>query len=215
MDGKLPFDEAKVRCAVASVVYVFSLSCNQERRNKMKHTRKLVYMAMFIALEIVLTRLVSLMPSNTTRISLSFVVYAFAGNMFGPVFGLISAAIGDLVGAILFPPIGGFFPGFTLSAAVSGFIFGYVILGKKQYLRGTIILLVNTLLVDVLMNTLWLSIITKTPFILRLQLRLPGILVNNVLRFVILFILIQKDIQGVLHEKGYSNRSKRKIGEDH
>lgn len=176
----------------------------------MKNTRKLVYMAMFIAIEIILTRVVSLMPSNITRISLSFIIYAFAGHMFGPLFSLTSALIGDLVGAILFPPIGGFFPGFTLSAAVSGFLFGFIKLEKGQFKRLFIILILNTLIVDFIFNTLWLNILTNTPFMVLLYGRLPGIIINNILRIVMLITIMQKGVSEVLDENRYSDRTNSK-----
>lgn len=174
----------------------------------MKNTRKLVFMAMFIAVEIILTRVVSLMPSNITRISLSFIVYTFAGSMFGPLFSLMSAVIGDLIGAVLFPPIGGFFFGFTVSAAVSGFLFGNIKLEKGSYKRLALLLLMNALIVDVLMNTLWLNILIKTPFMALLASRVPGILVNNVIRVVVLITIMKKGVSGVLNENRHTNRTK-------
>ena len=74
----------------------------------MKSTRKLVFMGLFISLEIILTRVVGLMPTNITRISLSFVVYTFFWtHVWTLVYGDYGF-FGDIVGAMLFPPIGGF-----------------------------------------------------------------------------------------------------------
>ena len=175
----------------------------------MKNTRKLVFMAMFIAIEIVLTRLLSIMPAANIRISLSFVVYAFAGHLFGPLFGVTSALIGDLVGAILFPPIGGFNLGFTISATLSGFIFGFIEFDKKKTIQTLVIILVNALLVDVTLNTVWLMMMRRTPFFAELISRLPGILVNNGLRILVLLVLTQKVNSGVLHENRYRDRTNR------
>lgn len=175
----------------------------------MKNTRKLVFMALFVALDIVLTRLVGLMPSNITRISLSFVVYAFAGTLFGPIYAAVTAGIGDLVGAILFPPVGGFFPGFTLSAVISGFVMGFIVLEEKNYKKVTLLLLIATLISDVVLNTTWLTIITKAPFKVLLLQRLPGIIINNVIRFSVLFVLMKRMNKGTFYENRHSNRTKR------
>ena len=171
-------------------------------------------MALFIALEIVLTRIVGLMPSSITRISLSFIVYAFAGTLFGPLFTALTAGIGDVVGAILFPPPGGFFPGFTLSAIVSGLIMGFVILDDKNYKKVTGLLLLNTLVVDFVLNTTWLKLLQNIPFFYLLIQRLPGILINNVLRFTILFALMKKLQKGTFNEDRHSNRAKRETKEN-
>lgn len=181
----------------------------------MKNTRKLVFMALFISLEIVLTRLVGLMPSNFTRISLSFVVYAFAGTLYGPVYTAITAGLGDLLGAILFPPVGGFFPGFTLSAMISGFIMGFIVLDEKKYTKVSVLLILKTLIVDFGLNTLWLTILMKTSFIPLLLQRLPGIMINNVLRFSILFLLMNRMHKGIFRDEDrHSNRTKHKATKD-
>ena len=175
----------------------------------MKDTRKLVYMAMFVALEIVLTRLISLMPSNITRISLTFIVYAFAGNMFGPLFAALTALVGDLVGTILFPPIGGFFPGFVISATLAGFIFGFVEFGQGKYPKILSLLVIKTLLVDATLTTYWLKMMTKTPFQSLLISRLPGMGINFILAVSILFVLNKTMQQGGLYENRHKDRSKR------
>ncbi len=173
----------------------------------MKDTRKLVYMAMFVALEIVLTRLVSLMPSNITRISLTFVVYAFAGNMFGPIFTATTALVGDLVGTILFPPPGGFFPGFVISATLAGFIFGFTEFGEKKYPKIIALLVIKTLLVDALLTTTWLKIMTKTPFNTLLISRIPGMAINFFLAVSILFVLNKTVQKGGLYENRHRDRT--------
>jgi len=166
----------------------------------MKSTRKLVFMGLFISLEIILTRVVGLMPTNITRISLSFVVYTFSGLMFGPWFTAIMAFFGDIVGAMLFPPIGGFFIGFSISALVSGFLFGLI---SKDYKRIFLVLLLNLLIVEIGMNTFWLKIITHTPFWALLIKRIPGIMTNVLIRVVVLIPLLKKFEVSLLNENGY------------
>lgn len=165
----------------------------------MNTTKKLVFMGLFIALEIVLTRVVSLMPSTITRISLSFIVYSFSGLLFGPVFTGLMAMFGDLVGAILFPPPGGFMIGFTLSAMVAGVLFGFI---TKDTKRIILILILNLVIIEIFMNTYWLHILLDLPMMGLWIQRAPGILINFVLRLVVLIPLIKKvNLAGV-----YENR---------
>ena len=48
----------------------------------------------------------------------------------GPQYSTVIALLGDLLGAILFP-FGPYFPGFTVSAAISGFVYG-IFLNKSK-----------------------------------------------------------------------------------
>lgn len=159
----------------------------------MKNTRKIVFMGLFIALEIVLTRVIGLMPSNITRVSLSFVVYTFSGLVYGPWYTMCMAGVGDVVGAFLFPPNGGYYFGFTVSAMISGFLFGSFKQNEKvSYYRLAVILLINLLLVEVLFNTFWLQVLTRSYFFPLLVKRIPGIIVNTILRIVVLVPFINK-----------------------
>ena len=155
----------------------------------MKTSRILVFMALFIAIEIVLTRVISIMPSGSTRISLSFIVYSFSGLMFGPFFTAIWAIVGDIVGAILFPPIGGFYLGFTISAMVSGFLFGSI---TKDTKRIILVLFASLVIVEIFMNTYWLHLLMRIPMSALWVQRAWGIAVNFGLRVLLLFPLIKK-----------------------
>ena len=155
-----------------------------------KNTRKIAFVGMFVALEIALTRVSGIMVTSITRISLSFIAYGIAGLIFGPGFTTIVGIVGDLIGATILPQ-GTFFPGFTISAGITGFLIGFI----KKYnspLEILGILVINTLLVDTLMNTTWLVMMGKSLFIPVLLQRLPGILINFALRILVLIPLIQK-----------------------
>ena len=86
------------------------------------NTRTLVTLSILTALEIVLNRFLSINAWNT-KIGFSFIPVAVAGMLFGPLGGAVVGALGDLVGAILFP-IGAYFPGFTLTAFLTGLVYG-------------------------------------------------------------------------------------------
>lgn len=78
-------------------------------------TTQLVTLALLIAMEIILTRMLSIQTA-TIRLSLGFIPIAVIGMMYGPIWGGISAAIADLIGVFLFPVAGPPFLGFTLTA---------------------------------------------------------------------------------------------------
>lgn len=125
--------------------------------------RTLVYGAMLIALNIVLTRFLAI-QTQFLRISFSFLPIAIFAMLAGPVPGAIAAAIADILGALLFPS-GPFFFGFTLSALIYGLIYGISFYKKEMSLkRITIAVLIVSLLVDAYINTHWLAILWETQF---------------------------------------------------
>lgn len=156
----------------------------------MSRTRRIAFIGMFVAMEIALTRFAALMPSSVTRISLSFIAYGSAGLLFGPKFTMLSALIGDLIGATLFPQ-GTYIIGFSISAVVTGYLFGQLKRYNKNH-EVVGILLVLTFVVEMGMNTLWLSQMFGVSFIPMLVSRVVGILINLGLRLLILLPLLKQ-----------------------
>ncbi|HKM17574.1 MAG: folate family ECF transporter S component [Firmicutes bacterium] len=104
-----------------------------------KHTRMLVYLAVLVALNIVLSRFLSarinIAGVEGIRIGLGGLPIILAGIAFGPWHGGVVGAIADIVGCIV-SPMGGYAPHFTLSAYLTAFIPGaitwYVFKGQKR-----------------------------------------------------------------------------------
>jgi ECF transporter S component (folate family) len=161
------------------------ISFMKEQFNSMKNPRVIVFMGLFIAMEVVLTRFVSI-QTPIVRIGFGFIPIALSSIMFGPVIGGITAMFSDLIGATLFPK-GAFFPGFTLSALLGGIIYG-ICLYKKQItaLRVGISVLIIKLLIDLGLNTIWLSILYKKAIIAIF----PTRVISNATMFPIQTLLI-------------------------
>ena len=84
--------------------------------------KKIILSAMLLSLIIVLSRFLSIKTSLLV-ISLNFIPIMISAIYLGPKYTCIIAGLGDLIGAILFP-FGAYFPGFTISSALMGFIYG-------------------------------------------------------------------------------------------
>ncbi len=170
MDGKLPLDEkSEMICGV-----IFAFRCHSKEHHLfmwlivifkneevlyLKTTRNFIYMGVLISMEVVLTRFFSI-QTPIVRISFGFIPIIIASVMFGPVLGGITAVFSDLLGMILFPK-GAYFPGFTLSAFLSGIIYGIMLYKKpKTVLRIIIAVSITIIFIDLGLNTYWLSIIT-------------------------------------------------------
>lgn len=123
---------------------------------------KLILCALFIAMQVVLSRFLSI-NLQYLKIGFSFIPLMFAAYLFGPAGGVAVATVSDLIGSIAFPS-GPFFPGFTVTAALSGFIFGLAF--HKNCSTGKIVagVFANEFFCSGILNTLWLSIMYTSDF---------------------------------------------------
>jgi len=87
------------------------------------NTKRLVVLAFLIALEIILTRFCSI-QTPIVRIGFGFLPVAMMGILYGPLWAGIGYAAGDVLGMLIFPSAA-YFPGFTLTAFLTGIIFGF------------------------------------------------------------------------------------------
>lgn len=121
-------------------------------------TTTLVISAIFISLNVIFTHVFAI-QTPFIRISLSFLPITMFSMLFGPLPGGIVAALADVLGCLFFSP-GLFFPGFTLSSFAAGMIYGYFLHNKKVTMRRIALAsLVVFLVIDLGLNTLWLSIL--------------------------------------------------------
>lgn len=126
-------------------------------------TEMLVIMSFMIALCVVLSKLISINISFL-RIGFGFLPIAILAILYGPLWAAVGYTLADIIGAILFPT-GGFFPGFTVSAFLTGMIFGLVLYRKNITLvRALSASSLVCLLINLLLNTWWLTFILGKGF---------------------------------------------------
>ncbi|NLW41637.1 MAG: folate family ECF transporter S component [Tissierellia bacterium] len=125
-------------------------------------TKDVVLMGILIATEVVLSRFLSLSLWNI-KIGFAFVPVVIAAIKLGPIKAGTVAALGDFVGAMLFP-IGQYFPGFTFTAFLMGMTHGIFLYEKQTTSRIITGVLINQLIFSLLLNTLWISILYGAPY---------------------------------------------------
>ena len=91
---------------------------------ELKELRTLVAAAMLLAIIVVLG-FYRLQLTDYIRIGFDSVAKELTGMLFGPVIGCMVGGLSDLISYIV-KPIGGFFPGFTISAMAGGTIYGMI-----------------------------------------------------------------------------------------
>ena len=132
-------------------------------KKKLFTTETMVITAFMIALSVVLSKLVSINISFL-RIGFGFLPIAILAILYGPVVAAVGYGLADLLGAWIFPT-GAFFPGFTLSAVLTGLIFGFVLYKNEvTIIRALIASALVCLGVNLLLNTWWLTFIIGKGF---------------------------------------------------
>ncbi len=144
-------------------------------------TKQMVIMAMLIALQIILSRFLSISAWNM-KIGFSFLPIALAGILFGPIQSGIVSVISDIIGATLFPS-DQFLPGFTLTACIVGILYG--LLHKNHTtMRILLVVLLTEIIGSLILNTIWLSQLYHTPYLALLPTRIFRCVVNGIIEFL-------------------------------
>lgn len=133
--------------------------------------KKLIQISLLIAIEVILTRFCSI-QTPIVRIGFGFLPIAIIAMMYGPLSAGIAYAIGDLIGIVLFPT-GAFFPGFTLTAFLTGVVYGVFLYNKpKTWFRIIGAVLTVCLVINLGLDTYWLSILMGKGYIALLPTRI-------------------------------------------
>ena len=153
------------------------------------NTKSIALLALFLATEIVLSRFLSIALWNL-KIGFAFLPLVLAARKYGPSGGMIVGGLGDFVGAILFP-IGAYYPGFTLTAILNGFVFGFVLHKKCNLPRIIVAVLIAQIFGSLLLNTLWISRLYGSPFIPLFISRIVQVCISIVIEIITLPIVLK------------------------
>lgn len=146
-------------------------SCLMDSTRELKQTSSLVIMALLLALCVIIGCF-SIQVTESVKINLSFLADELTGAMFGPVCGAVSGGLADLLKYVI-RPTGPYFPGFTLSEALTAMIYGLFLYRKTLSLQR--IILANTtvtILIHVILNTFWLYLLYGHALIAALPFRI-------------------------------------------
>lgn len=180
----------------------------------MKRTKKIVLTAILLALLVVLSRFLSI-KTPITKISFAFLPTMLCATWLDWKWTVLLNILGDLIGATLFPT-GPFFAGYTISTAISGFIYGFLLyqgnhlakkskqadadkakvksndLSQKQLIwRAILATVLVAIIVNMGLNTLWTSITAGKAFWPLLGTRIVKQLVMIPIH-VAVFLLVEK-----------------------
>ena len=138
---------------------------------ELKNLRSLVMAALLLAIAVVLG-FFTLQLTEFIKIGFAYIANEFAGMMFGPVVGAIIGATADIL-KYMVNPTGPFFPGFTISGFCGGLIYGIVLYKKPLSVKRVIIAnTLVTILVNLLLNTYWLTLLYGNAYMALLPARI-------------------------------------------
>ncbi len=158
-----------------------------------------VTLGLLLAMQVVLTRFLSISAWNI-RIGFGFIPVVVAAVLYGPIPAAILGGAADFLGAILFPS-GPFFPGFTLTAALTGLVWGLFLYKKSHWLFSLAAVLIVQFVLGLLLNTFWISWLYGSSFVGLLTTRVVQAAVLTVVQFICVRIIILSAprLAGLIH----------------
>ena len=149
---------------------------------ELRDLKKIAFSGILIALFIIFDAFAKIINFQflERRVSFSFVILMIAGWTSGPLLTILIAVCSDLLSFIIVPSGFPFFPGYTLSLALAGFIYSLFLYRKSLSILNVF---VSRLFVSVFINAFfgscWLTILTKIPF----RIKLYHGLIKNIMLF--------------------------------
>ena len=162
----------------------------------MSKLKKIILSGLLLAILIVFDRFISI-KTMYLQVSFRFLPIMIAAIILGPKYSTAIAALGDLIGALLWP-FGAYFVGFTIVDAIVGLIYGLLLYnknegeffeGKKLLIRLAISSALVLWIVDLPCMSLMLSLLYGNAFLVVLTGRLVTKLVMFPIQIAIIFFL--------------------------
>lgn len=153
-------------------------------------TKNIVLCGLLAALAVVLGMVASIDIGPYIRIGFSGLPNRVAECLFGPVVGCIFGGMLDVLKYVI-KPTGPFFFGFTFNAMVAGVIYGSILYRKPVSVKRILIAeFLVKLLVNCLLNTLWISMLYGKGFMAILPLRvLKNVIMLPIDSCILFFVL--------------------------
>ena len=166
-------------------------------------TKRLSLLAMFIALQIVLSKFLMLQLAPSVRLSIDSVPILLAGIWFGPIAGGLVGALADFLGTILFPTAGAYFPLLTVAFLLIGLVAGLlsrVVKVKQSILRIALIVIPAEIIGSYLFKSFALSILIGRTFVELLAARALPVSIVMIVNTILVTVLDRMLGDKVLHE---------------
>ena len=122
---------------------VFSAAYWQAARAELRNVRVLAFSGLVCAMAIVLESFPVYILGPSLKIYFSFVVVSLGCAYYGPVVGMIAGGIIDSVGFLLAGYGEPYFPGYLITAVLSGLIYGVLLYKRRPTLLRILLSLIH------------------------------------------------------------------------
>ena len=161
----------------------------------MSKIKKIILAGMLLALLIICSRFLSF-KSQILVISFSFIPIIISAILLGPKYTCLICALGDLIGAIMFP-FGAYFVGFTITEGLSGLIYGLILYnknheyyeGKKLVIRLTISSFIVLILIGIFITGFMISTLYGKAYIAIISSRAIAKITMLPIQIIIMYLL--------------------------
>ena len=130
--------------------------------------------------------------NDSLKISLAHLALAPTAMLFGPVAAGLQGAMSDILG-FLIKPSGPYFPGFTLSLALTGVAFGLALHQKPSVPRLLCAIAFDQIILSLLVNSFWISLLYGSPYSALLLTRSVQCLIHIPVEFLTLGALLRTE----------------------
>lgn len=157
----------------------------------MNKLKKIVLAGLLVATAVVFNRFFSI-KTPIVQISFVFIPEIIIATIYGPWWSMLLFGLTDLIGALLFP-FGAYFVGYTVSAVLSGFIYGIFLhrkkkISNKSYLVRLILSCVlSNLVCNLVLNSVWVVITTKKALAVLLPTRAIKVAITTPIYIAVMF----------------------------
>lgn len=163
----------------------------------MSKIQKLTLAGLLVAIDIIAARFLSFyLPFGTqlVRVGPQFLAHSLAGWLLGPFWALGSAVAGDLLGMLINAAGKTIYPGYTISAALTGLIYGLLLYRRPVRLwRCLLAVSLAVIGVSTLLTSYWNSLYFSVPWLPALWSALPWRLITIPIYTALLFA-VQKGL---------------------
>jgi len=189
-------DALSASAAIKGLLLLWQLCHERSFIVKKPDAKTITTLGMLLALEIVLSRFLSI-QTPITRIGFGFVPLVIAAILYGPVASGVLAVLADILGALLFP-IGAYYPPLTITSLLVGVTYGLFLYKKefdpkkaKDWIRVVVLVIVRQGVWALMLQSFWLSKLQGITYKQCFLTRIPQVLLLAAVEIVIIPILIK------------------------
>ncbi len=162
----------------------------REQVQNMKKVQNLCICGLFAAVYVALS-LANIRVSDVLEFRFAFLALVAAAVYGGPMMGMTVGIAGDVISYFTVPQSGPFFPGFTLSYAILGFLFGMVLYHSRITPLRAIMASVCDFLVSMTLTNIWLHFMYGMAWEALFTIRLVKCSISLVINAVLVYIFMK------------------------